>query len=428
MVAFVLVGFTFSRVSESIELTTGVSPLSSLMAAAVIAFILVKRGERTAPRSMVGAAAALSALYLAVLAFSAIGARDQGRSLAEIDSQLRGIVIAGAVVLAVTSPRRLRLALWGIVTATLVVAAPNYWQAISASHQSDFHGLARGVYAALDSQTGWRLGGPMGDPNYFAQMLAVGVVVSIERAAHSAGWPRMVALAATGSGVGALLFTYSRGGLVALVVAVTVLSLRLLSWRTVAVALLAGFVLVAATPNALLGRVRSAATSAPAALSGDLVRDTAINGRASELLVGFEEFSDHPLLGVGTGNYSVHYLVYAGRLGLDSRDEARSAHSLVIETLAETGIVGLAALGAMVLLAFASIGSLRAYGRAAGDGRQLFGLAVAVEAAFVGHLMSALFLHSAYPRGFWLLLGLALASRQVVRQPSAVAPAAATPH
>ena len=48
----------------------------------------------------------------------------------------------------------------------------------------------------------------------------------------------------------------------------------------------------------------------------------------------------HPIMGVGPGNFEQHYLDYSSRIGIDPRAEERSAHSLYLESLAETGLVG----------------------------------------------------------------------------------------
>lgn len=420
--AFVLVAVAFSRVSESVESMTGLLPISSVLALVVIGLVVTRPTERRASRPMLAVAVGLAVLQLAVLAFSAVGARDMSLSLAKMDGTLRAVVVMLAAVLVIRTPRRLELALRGIATATLVVATASCVQAATGAYEATFGGLARAEFAALDQESGWRLGGPVGDPNFFAQMLAVGVVVSLAHLFHARGAWRAMALAAGATGTGALLLTYSRGGLLALALAVAVLAVRVLAWRALLVGIMTGALVLGAAPDALMGRIRTAASSAPKALSGEQVNDTAINGRASEAIVGFDQFSDHWLLGVGAGNYEVNYLDYARSVGLDLRGEERSAHSLVIETLAETGILGLGVFTATAVLALAAIGTLRTASRAQPAERALWLMALAVEAALVAHLACAVFLHSAYPRGYWLLLGLALACGQVRPSP-ATAPA-----
>jgi O-antigen ligase len=218
-----------------------------------------------------------------------------------------------------------------------------------------------------------------------------------------------------------LFLTYSRGGLLALAVALLVVGLRWLRWRALPVAAVLGFLVIGLAPDSMVSRFSTAAEDAPKAMHGEPVADTALNGRASEAIVAYRAFSDHPLLGVGIGNYPVHYLDYASHIGLDVRGEERGASSIVLETMAEMGVIGLGVMALTVLLAFAAIGSLR--GQSDHEPRgSLWWCAVAVEAGLVAHLGSALVLPNAYPRGLWLMLGLALACGQV-RRASASAPA-----
>ncbi len=58
--------------------------------------------------------------------------------------------------------------------------------------------------------------------------------------------------------------------------------------------------------------------------------------------VALDTFADHPLKGVGSGGYRVEWLQRR-----DFAETVRDAHSLYLETLAELGIVGFLALGAL---------------------------------------------------------------------------------
>lgn len=417
--AWLVVAVAFSRISESLESTYGMPPLSSLVALGAAVLVLLDPRERRAPHPMLLVGGVAVSLDVAVATWSALGAADPALSIASIDGQLRGVVVLGAVLLLVRTPRRLELAVLGIVAAMAAISAVNLWQAASGSYASTYFGLAFPKLAALGAESGYRLGGPVGDPNFFAQMLAPGVAVAfaLALAARSSG-RRTLLFCAAALGTAALVLTYSRGGLLALLLALAVVAGRSLRWGALVVALLLSVPAGLFAPKALTERMATAAETAPTALEGSRVQDSAINGRASEALVALELFREHPIIGVGSGNYPVHYLDHARGLGLDRRSEARSAHSLVLETLAETGILGLTTLVVLVGLALLGIRSLRV--AAAGRDRTLWWVAVAVEGALVAHLGTALLLHSSYPRGLWLLLGLGLACGQVRPAPEKV--------
>jgi O-antigen ligase len=119
-------------------------------------------------------------------------------------------------------------------------------------------------------------------------------------------------------------------------------------------------------------------------------------------------FADHPVVGVGYGNFEDYYHRYARTLALDSRREERAAHSLYLEVAAETGIVGMAAFALLLLHPIAGTIRTRSALRDQGLSRDAQHV-VAFGIALGGYLVGSLFLHLSYPRYFWLLLGIAIA-------------------
>jgi putative inorganic carbon (hco3(-)) transporter len=137
-------------------------------------------------------------------------------------------------------------------------------------------------------------------------------------------------------------------------------------------------------------------------------QDSALRGRASENLAAVDMFADHPLLGVGVANYPVRYQEYSQEIGLDTRTTERAPHSLYLEALAETGVIGGAVLFGVLWLALS--GAWRARRALSGTDRVL------VEGAFLaicGYLLAGLFLHAAYPRYLWIVVGLGFAARRL---------------
>jgi putative inorganic carbon (HCO3(-)) transporter len=104
------------------------------------------------------------------------------------------------------------------------------------------------------------------------------------------------------------------------------------------------------------------------------------------------------------------------QIGLDPRLEQREAHSLYLQSLAETGIVGFLALLAILWLAL----------RGAWRARQTLGgrdavLGEGIFVALVSFLVAGTFLHLTYPRYMWMMVGFALAAGNIAhaaaRQP-----------
>jgi putative inorganic carbon (hco3(-)) transporter len=136
--------------------------------------------------------------------------------------------------------------------------------------------------------------------------------------------------------------------------------------------------------------------------------DPSIRGRTAEMSAAWAMFWDRPVTGVGYGNFAAEYPSYSAGLGIDVRDTQREAHNLYLETAAETGILGLLMLGATMVAAFAALSAGRRRFRTMADLRS-DGIGFAVAVALVGFLVTSVFLHMAFARLVWLLIGVALA-------------------
>ena len=105
----------------------------------------------------------------------------------------------------------------------------------------------------------------------------------------------------------------------------------------------------------------------------------------------------HPIEGVGPANFERRYLDYSARIGIDDRAEPRSAHSLYLEALAETGLIGAIPLFGLILVALRRAWQARR--NRIGDARLL---AEGSFVALVAFLVSAVTLHNAFPRFLWV--------------------------
>ena len=119
-------------------------------------------------------------------------------------------------------------------------------------------------------------------------------------------------------------------------------------------------------------------------------------------------FLDHPILGAGPGLARHYYQHYESLVGGKVRADTRRTHNLFLQLAAETGIVGLSAFLLVVALTFG--GLERARRRLETTDRQLWGVVCGLELALIISLTTSLFLHAAYIRYFWLLLGLSAAA------------------
>ncbi len=226
-------------------------------------------------------------------------------------------------------------------------------------------------------------------PNPFAAFLLLLLPLTLMRYLHA---PRIRDALAhglmTGLFVVSLVFTYSRGAWIVLgaMVPVAIIVLRPRRWGGVAGRLVCLIALAAALVFALGRGFASRDTGqrvVTRAASVTNISDYAIRGRLSFWRTGLEIFAGHPLLGTGAGTFASVHPAYQR----DVRYYARDAHNLYIQTLAELGVVGLAALIAFL----GSVGNMWRRALRTAQGREEYPLI-----AGVGVGLFAFFLHSAF--------------------------------
>ena len=364
-----------------------------------------------APRSIVVALAA----YLAVLLLSSLVAVDGALADESIAASVKGFLLFVLVVLLAASPERVRWASWALVAGATLLAGLTLFQVATGDFETTFGGLARVDYGQVYGDVvEARAAGPLGDPNFFAQILLLVVPVALLLAwRERSRWTRTLAFVAAGLIAAGTVATFSRGGALALG-CVTVLALfagRPGRWRVAAGAgaLILGLLVLPPDFTRRLGTLK-------AFLPGqDRVSelDSSIRNRILLMESAWRMFEEHPVLGVGAGNYPARYQEFAEQVGStvhEYEDIGRPhyPHNRYLEVAAESGFLGLAAFGGALLLVFVHL--RRAERRYFEAGRPLYGgLAAGLQLALLGYLIAALFLHGHYPRYLWLLLGLAAA-------------------
>lgn len=263
-----------------------------------------------------------------------------------------------------------------------------------------------------------RAGGPVGEPNRYAQILLVLLPLAYFRARSEESRRLRVALIGCGTLILAgVLLTYSRGAFVTLVLMVAILAVtRAVRLRSLALAAAALLLVVTAWAPGYILRVATLQDT-PGLLEGtrESQSDEVMRSRLTEMLAAWSVFVDHPLVGVGPGQYAP---VYSERYMSDPDiafkviDRPRRAHNLYFELAAETGILGLACFLGMV--GMIQVRLWRAWRGWRGRREDLAGLAAGFFVAIWGYLISAVFLHLSYQRYYWLLLGIAAAALHVL--------------
>lgn len=383
----------------------------------------------------------LMLLFFAVLLTSAVlVARDKAIAVQRSSTFVtEGLALYWLMINLIRRWATLRRVIWTLLAAGALLGSLSLYQAITGSYDQHFGGLAQRnvIPEVTDDQEELappvalpreefrgedRAAGPLddGSPNRYAQIMIVLIplALALARSERSRSL-RLYAAAAGAIILGGVLLSYSRGAFLMLVVLLFVLVL--LKWiRPVRllVALLALGILVRLVAPSYLDRMGSLTTAKDLISDAPAVEaDGSIRGRATEMLAALQAFLDHPVLGVGPGQYAPLYSMEYQQMDPDLkfRDiwKPRRAHTLYFELAAETGIIGLSIFMAIVLLLLRELWRLR---RHLYESRpELSHYATAFGLSIVAYLGTAVFLHFAYERYYWLLLGVAGAAVRLMR-------------
>lgn len=391
-----------------------------LLAGVIFQWIFFRRPAKGWIRAVI-----LVGLYGIVVFTSLLYAADFERASTAVVDFIKDGIITVLIVLLLQKGPTFRKVIWALVLAGAFLGTISFIQYMTSSFDNVYFGFAQAPYLNIAGETsGNRLSGPIGDPNFYAQIMVVLIPLAFFRMMDEKKILLKV-LAAFSLGMITLtvILTFSRGAVVSLgLVAIFYLLYRKPRMVEMLILIFVGIIMLQFIPSTYLERITSIT---------DILRgtqrsgDASMRGRTSELTAAWYMFIDHPLFGVGVQNYSVFYQRYSRRIGLDPRIEARDPHNLFLQIAAETGISGMLVFGILLWTIFRCINDSWNILRKA-DHKEYADMVFSFGLSFVGYLSAALFIHAAYPRYFWLLTGIALALPQVVdsicndnRKPSA---------
>jgi O-antigen ligase/polysaccharide polymerase Wzy-like membrane protein len=376
----------------------------------------------------------LMLLFLGLLVVTSFLAQDPDLALAWVQVYFfEGVLLYFLVINLVRDAATLRRAIWTLLVCGALLASLTLYQEYTGSYSNEFGGLAQRTLERETAADALREGldpgnrqvriahraqGPIDDPNRYAQILVVLLPLGWFLMRDQRRFPgKSAALAFSGLILGAVLLTYSRGAFLGLVVMVGLMvMLRFVKLYQV---LIAAIVLIVSLHLVAPGYANRMLTlrGLPGLFTGasEFEPDRVQRGRATEMLAAWHVFLDHPLLGVGPGQftplYSISYM--SDYYALRRIREQRRAHSLYLELAAETGAVGFLLFGAILIATLRRLGRIRR--RYRDQHPELANLAGAFVIAITVYLTTALFLQLSFQRYFWLLLALAAATVKIAR-------------
>jgi O-antigen ligase len=367
----------------------------------------------------VGPVIAWALAYGLAIGLSVVFAESRGTPLKSLVLYGRDLLLVFMISAFITTWSGMRAVMWAMIAGGCVLCLLAF---ANLATGLTFGGLAHAWTRVPvgGGNLGVRLAGPDCEPNIFAQQLVVVIafalcMVSIERRPVA----RILAVGAAVLMSWTFFLTLSRGGFVGLLAALVCIALLRPRMRT-RTALRVGatvlVVLVVGVPAGYWQRLETTVTYLVGASDGDpSLQARTVYWRVAALMA-----RDHPLTGVGQGNYEVMWPRYRAQVDPGLPFEAQGAQMILAHIAAETGIPGVVTLVGVVVAATRSVRRARQGASAQGDADAAL-MAGALEAALYGYVAASLFLDGGGARDFWLLVSLAAAAGQLAspgsRQP-----------
>jgi O-antigen ligase len=352
-------------------------------------------------------------VYFLVQILGTLFARDVPAAAGELlNFVVEGLGLYLLVINVVRTPSAMRHVIWTLLAVGAFLGGLSVFQAATGTYASDYFGFAQsdatndlGIKVGGDIA---RLAGPIGEKNRYAQIMLMLVPLALFQ-----GWSerrRLLRLVAYGVAVlvsGAVILTFSRGAAVGFVLVIVLMTLLryVKLYQLAAVGLVIAGLLIAvpqyADRLATLYAVVGAVTDSESAIAAD----NSVLSRATENLAALNVFSDHPIVGVGPGQFSSYYREYADDIAISVKAEDRQAHNLYLSTAAETGALGVVCFLAILGITLWQLALARR--RWLGRRRDLTNMVTGFALSLVTYMTTGIFLHLSYIRYFWLIMALA---------------------
>lgn len=264
-----------------------------------------------------------------------------------------------------------------------------------------------------------RAGGPMGESNRYAQIMIVILPLAlIFIFGRGSGAKKILAVIAASLILSGILLSFSRGAFVSLVIMFVALMLfrQIRVYQVAGISSLLLILMIFAAPGyfsritTIMGAVDLVAENT------GYEADAVTRGRTTEMLAALNVFLDHPLLGVGPGQYLPYYsqeYQLDPDIALRHIDRPRRAHTLYFELAAEVGLFGFVVFMLMPAYHMNRLLQLRRQGLSKSPDLSI--IATALLLGLLGYFCTAIFLHFSYQRYYWFLLALSGAAVQILQ-------------
>jgi len=393
-------------------------PLVGLLILSILAHFILRTGRLSPAPKFTRAEYSLFA-YCAVVIISFFVAVNPDRATAYILDLVKDVAILFCILITLNTREKWITGANALLLAITIVSLLGVIHTLTGSNETFWGFAQQSAFGQTDDSGELRFGGPIGESNIWGQILVSIIPFAIYRFFNA-----RTVLAKTAFASSALLillsmlFTQSRGAFLAFVIILIFIIVEMkISGQVLATMAIIGMAILFIVPQKYTARILSLDSLFNPNQENSLTEDESIAGRREKMLTGLAMFSENPIMGVGFANYTDNYWNYAGNLGLEagvrnltSESSARQPHSLYIEILAETGLLGL-----MTFLAFfgfmlqSLIISRRRYkNRGITQDSDWSAWITSTGMSILTFLIAGFFLHGIGFRFIWVLAGMAL--------------------
>lgn len=429
--AYILIFTVFTNLSDLFTengLPSINKPLVAIVIFSIFANYILKTGKINTSARITRAEIALIIYYLTIL-ISTLVAVNQSKSFLAIFDLTKDIAVGICIYLTLDTKEKLKTGVRILLTTVTFVAILGVIHTLS-DGAFTFWGLAReSAFGQVGGSGGLRYGGPIAESNVWGQILVSMLPIALYQIAKTRDLlAKMIPASAALFILLAMLFTESRGAVLALILAslLIAIDLRIKATTLFGIASI-GFLLLLILPSQYTERIMTLDIIFKGNQEYGYSQDGAVEGRREKMLTGLAMFRENPFLGVGFANYSDNYWSYAGNLGLEAaarninaENTARQPHSLYIEIMAETGIFGIGSFLAFIGFILSGLYQARKkYNSKKNKATQNWPIWVAsIMMSILTFLIAGLFLHGIGFRFIWILSGLALVIIHLSTNPS----------
>lgn len=418
--AYILIVSVYANISDILTdrfLPSINRPLIAITLGSVIINYLLKSGRYTRFPTPGKLEWTLIAFYFAIIT-SVIATPYKDNAFAIILDITKDILVGVSIYITLNTEEHLKKGFQVLIVTIAVLSAMGVFKVLTGSDIT-FFDMARYSEFGQVSFGELRYGGPIAEPNLWGQVLVSSLPFAVYFLKQERSGVRkaqyMIAFVLI---LLALIYTGSRGAIVALVVITPLLAFDM---KIKPVNILLGALLFISLLSILPDSYSRRFQTLNIFLNRDdetaLNQDESFVQREAVMVAGIEMFKANPVFGVGFGNFGVRYWEYATNLGLESsatdidyEPDSRYAHSLYVEILSETGLLGFLTFLLFFITLYAEIYGVRRKFDAYEIRTDWSSWASALAMSVTTFLISGLFLHGIFFRYIWVLIGLCMAA------------------